>query len=59
MEEMRKNYYKDLNNKESLKYFQEKKMNMMMKKDKYGAMVPNELAGDFGVLENVATYFYA
>lgn len=59
MEEMRKNYYKDLNNKESLKYFQEKKMNMMMSKDKYGSMVPSELTGDFAMLDNVVSYFNA
>jgi hypothetical protein len=59
MEEMRKNYYKDLNNKESLKYFNEKKLNMMVAKDKYGSMVPNELVGDFALLDNVVSYFNA
>lgn len=34
-------------------------MNMMMQKDKYGSMVPTELQDDYGLLDNVVSYFSA
>ena len=34
-------------------------MKMMVQNDKYGQMVPDELKGDFAILDTVASYFRA